>query len=51
MQTFSVVIFKENLDYIDMLGSRERITTDADAKRLAKADIGSLRDSFIRQGP
>lgn len=34
-----------------MLRSRERITTNPDTKRLTKANIGRLCDSFICQGP
>lgn len=45
--TFSLWIIKENIQTIDKIGSIERITANADAQRLAKADFGCLVNSFV----
>lgn len=33
-----------------MLSTREGVTTDTNAKRLAQANVGRLRDGLVRQG-
>lgn len=48
-----VWILQEDLQAVDEVGSVERIASNADAQRLAQADLGRLVDGFVgqRAGP
>jgi len=47
-QTFSIGIFEEDLDDVNMLGAREWVAPDSDAQRLTKPDTSCLGNSFVR---
>jgi hypothetical protein len=51
MITVCVVILEEDLDHVDVLCPRERISSDANAERLSQTSVGSLRDRLVRQCP
>ena len=46
---FGFRVFQEHVEHFDMLGALHRIAADAHAGRLAKADGGGLRNSFISE--
>lgn len=50
MLTFSLRVIQEDLEDVDVLGARERITTDAYAERLAESDEGGLVHGFVCEG-
>lgn len=41
-------IFQEQFDDVDVLRTRVRVASNADAKGLTEADLRGLRDGFIR---
>lgn len=47
--TFRGIILEENLHDVDMLGTREGISTNTDAKSLTEANIGRLCDGLVGQ--
>ncbi|SPO56510.1 exported protein of unknown function [Pseudomonas sp. JV551A1] len=47
---FGLRVFLEQLQDVDEVGARDRVTTDADAGRLAEAGVGGLLHSFVGQG-
>ena len=47
--TFCRIVLEEDLDDIEVLGSREWITTNSNAKGLPEPDAGCLSDSLVRQ--
>ena len=48
--TLSVRVLQEDLDDVKVGSAREGVTANADTQRLAKADVGRLRDSLVREG-
>jgi hypothetical protein len=49
--TIGIVILEEDLDHVNVLRSRERITPDPDTERLSKTSVGRLCDRLIGQRP
>ncbi|MNV18513.1 hypothetical protein D3C71_1093410 [compost metagenome] len=47
---FGLRVFLEQLQDVDEVGARDRVTADADAGRLAEAGVGGLLHSFVGQG-
>ena len=48
--TLSVRVLQEDLDNVKVGSAREGVTADADTQRLAKADVGRLRNSLVCEG-
>lgn len=47
--TIGILIFKEELDDIDVLGTREGVTTDTNAETLTKTDGSGLCNCLVGQ--
>lgn len=45
--TLGIRVLEEELDDINMFCAGERVTANADAKRLSEADVSCLRDSLV----
>ena len=48
--TLSVRVLQEDLDDVKVGSAREGVTANADTQRLAKTDVGCLRNSLVREG-
>jgi len=49
IRTLSFGLLKEDLDDVEMLRSREWITANANAKRLAESNPGCLSNGLVRE--
>jgi hypothetical protein len=48
--TIRLLILQEDLQAVDEVGSRERVTANADDERLAKTGLGGLVHGFVGEG-
>lgn len=48
--TVGLGVLEEDLQAVDKVGARERVTTDTDDERLAQAGLGGLVDGLVCQG-